>query len=164
MSLLPIVLMLAGLAFVIAEVFFVSFGLLSLIALVLILGADALAFQHSTTYGWTLVVLQVILVPVLIRLAFFVLPRLPFGRRMLLTAPVTKPGAGLPDLETLVGRRGRALSDLRPSGTAQLDDVRVSVVATGGLIPRDAPIVVVEVEGSEVRVRAASSPTADRVP
>lgn len=150
---LPIVLVLAGLTFVIAEVFFVSMGLLSVIAGTLILAGDYLAFQHSQAFGWTLVILQILLIPILIRGAFKVLPRLPFGRRMLLQAPAEKPRAGTPAYARLVGEEGRTLSDLRPGGTATIGDQRLSVVAQGRFIPRDTEIRVVSVDGSEIRVR-----------
>ena len=153
MNVLPIVLMLLGLAFIIAEIFVVSFGVLSLIAGALILGADILAFEISPAYGWVLIVLQLILIPLTIRGAFKALPKLPFGRRMLLDGPVTPKGGAGPDLEPLAGRHGRALTDLRPSGKADIDGRRVSVVAAGRMIPEGTELVVVDVEGSEVRVR-----------
>lgn len=151
--LLAIVLVLAGFAFIVAEVFFVSLGLLSLIAGSLILAGDYLAFQHSQAFGWTMVVLQIVLIPVIIRGAFLVLPKLPFGRRMLLEAPKKKPRAGTPGFEDLLGREGRTLSDLRPGGMAVVDGQRISVVAAGRYIPRDTEISVVTVDGSEVQVR-----------
>jgi len=150
--LLAIVLVLAGLAFVVAEVFFVSMGLLSLVAGALILTGDYLAFQQGLTAGWIMVILQIVLIPLLIRGSFKVLPRLPFGRRMLLAAPASKRAAP-PPYADLVGREGRSLSDLRPGGTALLGDQRLSVVALGRFLPRGTEIRVVEVEGSEIRVR-----------
>ena len=44
-------------------------------------------------------------------------------------------------------------TDLRPSGKADIDGRRVSVVAVGRMIPQDTELVVVDVEGSEIRVR-----------
>lgn len=151
--LLPILLVLVGMVFVVAEVFFVSLGLLSVIAGAFILTGDYLAFQYSQTFGWVMVALQLVLIPLLIRGAFLVLPKLPFGRRMLLEAPETPRGHGSPDHDALVGRQGKSLSDLRPSGVALVGEQRMSVVAVGPFIPEDTEIQVVGVEGSEVRVR-----------
>ena len=151
--LVAIVLTLVGLAFVVAEVFFVSAGLLGLVALTMFILADVAAFGESQLAGWTLVLLQVILVPLLVRQAFQILPRLPFGRRMLLTEPPRPTEAGVPDLAHLVGRAGVALTDLRPSGMAAFGEERVSVVALGGFIGREQAVVADSVEGSEVRVR-----------
>ena len=156
--LVPIVLLVIGLALVVAEVFFVSMGLLSLMAGTCILAADLLAFQQGSTEGWTLVVLEIVLVPSIVWGAFRILPRLPFGRQMLLGGPASPPPTELENLDQLVGREGRALTDLRPAGTVLFGDRRVTVVAIGDLIPKDADVVVSAVEGPEVRVRATRTP------
>lgn len=153
MMILPIVLMLVGLAFIIAEIFIVSFGLLSLIAGALIIAADVMAFEISHTYGWILIVLQIVLIPLTIKGAFAALRHTAFGRRMMLDGPATAKGRAVPDFQDLAGRHGRALTDLRPSGKADIDGRRVSVVAIGRLIPQGTDLVVVDVEGSEIRVR-----------
>ena len=159
--LLAIVLLLVGLALVVAEVFFVSMGLLGLMAGMCMLGADLLAFEEGPVQGWTLIAIQIVLIPLLIWLAFRWLPKLPFGRRMLLRGPVTAPQGGFRDLDPLVGREGKALTDLRPAGTAQFGEERVTVVAIGGLIPKDSDVLVTAVEGPEVRVRATHVPEMD---
>jgi len=151
---LPIVLAIVGLALVVAEVFFVSMGMLSLLAGICILGADLLAFEQGPVTGWTFVAVEIVLVPVLVWLAFRALPHLPFGRRLLLTGPVTEPTGGFTGLDRFVGRAGKAVTDLRPAGTAAFDEERVSVVSIGGYIPRGSDVVAVSVEGPELKVRA----------
>lgn len=54
----------------------------------------------------------------------------------------------------LVGLTGTALTNLRPSGTAEIDGRRIDVVTEGGLIESGAEIKVVAVEGLRVVVRA----------
>jgi len=56
----------------------------------------------------------------------------------------------------LVGKRGKALSLLRPSGTVEIDGRRVSVITAGAFIPAGASVEVVSVEGSRVVVKAVS--------
>jgi membrane-bound serine protease (ClpP class) len=152
--LLPIVLLIVGLAFVVAEVFFVSMGALTLMALVCIIGADVLAFGQGQAQGWVLVAVEIVCVPLLVWLAFRVLPHVPFGRRMLLTGPATEPGGGFESLDRLVGRDGEAVTDLRPAGTVAFDGERHTVVSVGGMVPRGSRVRVVKVVGPEVRVRA----------
>lgn len=151
--LMAIILLLVSLGFVLAEVFFPSFGLLGLIAGVCILFADILAFEQGQTIGWAFVVAEVVLVPTVVWGGFKILPKLPFGRRMILEGPVTSPGAGTPQHSHLEGQVGVALTSLRPAGLARIGDERLSVVALGGLIEEDTPITVVSVEGTEIRVR-----------
>ena len=155
---LAILLTILALGLILAEVFFPSFGLFGVMAGLLILLADAPAFEESRGLGWVFVVSQVILIPLVVRWAFQILPRLPWGRRMVLSGPATPPTPGVQDFRRLLGRTGRATTDLRPAGVAQFGDERVSVVGLGGMIPRSSEVVVVSVEGVEVRVRAAEDP------
>jgi membrane-bound serine protease (ClpP class) len=150
---LAVVLTLLGLGLILAEVFFPSLGLLGLMAGACILAADLFAFDVGNGVGWAFVVAQVLLVPTVVWLGFKALPHLSFGRRMLLEGPVTRPAPGLPDLGHLAGQRGVALTALRPAGLARFGEERVSVVSLGGMIDRDTPVVVVAVEGAEIRVR-----------
>jgi membrane-bound serine protease (ClpP class) len=85
-----------------------------------------------------------------------VLPRLPFGRRLVLDTEMeaaqgyTSP----PDSDRLqLGRTGIALSPLRPAGVADIDGVRVDVVSDGGFIAPGAAIEVTRVEGNRIVVR-----------
>ena len=54
-----------------------------------------------------------------------------------------------------VGRRGIALSPLRPSGTAEIDGRRLSVVAEGEFIPARSAVSIVAVDGPRIVVRRA---------
>lgn len=158
------ILVLVGLAFVLAEVFFPSLGLFGLIATGLIILADVLAFEESEPLGWSFIAAEIVLIPFVVYGGFRLLPRLPFGRRMILAGPTMKPGAGAPDLEYLRGKTGEALTDLRPVGTARFGDDRVPVIAVGGLIEVKTAIRVVAVEGSEIHVRPVPASTSDAAP
>lgn len=54
----------------------------------------------------------------------------------------------------LLGKTGRALTTLRPSGTALIEDIKYDVVTDGGFISRDEEIEVVQVEGVRIVVRS----------
>lgn len=53
----------------------------------------------------------------------------------------------------LIGKHGVALTDLRPSGTALIDDERVDVVTEGGFINKGTTVKVIKTEGARVVVR-----------
>ncbi len=93
------------------------------------------------------------LIPLTVQLAFKALPHTRFGKTMMLTGPTENPGAGAPDLSHLMGEAGPALTDLRPSGTARLAGERVSVVSQGGMIDKGTRVVVISIEGTEIKVR-----------
>jgi membrane-bound serine protease (ClpP class) len=85
-----------------------------------------------------------------------VLPRLPFGRRLVLEAEMgAEQGYTSPpesDRRQL-GRTGTALSPLRPAGVADIDGLRVDVVSDGDFIEAGTAIEVTRVEGNRVVVR-----------
>ncbi|MDA8441256.1 MAG: hypothetical protein M0Z55_02670 [Peptococcaceae bacterium] len=53
----------------------------------------------------------------------------------------------------LPGRCGRALTPLRPAGTAEFDGERLDVVTEGGFIAKGAIVKVLRVEGARIIVR-----------
>jgi membrane-bound serine protease (ClpP class) len=152
---LPIVLTIVGLFFVVAEVFFPSLGMFGLIAAGAIVAADWAAWNESSTFFWVLVAVQIVLVPVLLRLAFRVLPSLPFGRAMLLPEAPPQGESGVEPSRHLLGASGTTVTDLRPSGTAQIGEERRTVVAETGVIASGTPVTVVAVEGYRIVVRPA---------
>lgn len=79
-----------------------------------------------------------------------------------LKAPIAEPNAveaavDTPESPTLVGKRGRALTPLRPSGTALVGDEPVDVVTDGTFLDAETEIEVTLVEGSRIVVRAIES-------
>lgn len=85
-----------------------------------------------------------------------VLPRLPFGRRLVLDTGMAAGMGWVSAPETdrqWLGHTGTALSPLRPSGIATLDGTRVDVVSEGEFIDAGTPIDVVRVEGNRIVVR-----------
>ena len=87
--------------------------------------------------------------------------RMPFISKYILNA---ESGA-MPRPETgLLGLRGVARSDLRPSGIAVIDGKRLDVVAESGLIARGSAVTVVKVDGFRVVVRATTSETTAPLP
>ena len=156
-----IVLLILGLAFVLAEVFFPSLGLLAVIAAACFLIADVMAFDTGGQFwGWMFIAFEVVMIPLTVRLAFKWLPKFGFGRRMLLPQP-EDVGAGLPDLNHLLSKEGRAETDLQPSGRALFGTERHSVVARSGVIAAGTPLIVVAIEGSEIQVRAVDEASPD---
>ena len=88
-----------------------------------------------------------------------VLPRLPFGRRLVLeTGMQTDLGyVSAPESDRQwLGRTGTALSPLRPAGIAEIDGARVDVVSDGGFIEAGTPILVTRVDGNRIVVRASA--------
>lgn len=81
-------------------------------------------------------------------LKFF--PESRLARKFISQSTTGELGVAKPDL---LNGTGVALSQLRPSGTANINGQRVDVVTEGGLIERGATIKVVAVEGARIVVR-----------
>ncbi|AHF06821.1 NfeD family protein [Desulfitobacterium metallireducens] len=58
-----------------------------------------------------------------------------------------------PSYEHFLGKRGVALSQLRPAGVAEVEGERLDVVTEGGFISQGTKIKVIEVEGTRIIVR-----------
>ena len=56
------------------------------------------------------------------------------------------------DLKYLLGRQGKALTDLRPSGIGRFDDVNFDVLSEGNYISKGAEIKIIRVEGAKLVV------------
>lgn len=87
---------------------------------------------------------------------FRLLPRLPFGRRLVLqTGMQTDLGyASAPERDRQwLGRAGTAVSPLRPAGIAEIDGDRVDVVSDGDFIESGTAILVTRVDGNRIVVR-----------
>ncbi len=59
----------------------------------------------------------------------------------------------------LIGRQGRAVTPLRPSGIAEIDGRRLDVTTAGLFVPAGTMVEVVRVQGSRIEVRPLSTET-----
>ena len=85
-----------------------------------------------------------------------VLPRLPFGRRLVLETELTanEGFASAPETDRAwLGKRGTAASMLRPAGIADIEGERVDVVSEGEFIDAGEQLTVVRVDGNRIVVR-----------
>ena len=145
-----------GLVFILAEIFFVSFGLLTLCSLGSFAGGIVIAFNAGEGYGITFIILVVILIPFMIAFGLKFMPRTHWGRKLMPKSPTPEEvtGTGVKSgLGGLLDKEGRTMSMCRPAGTAAFDGERHDVVSEGLTIPPDRPVKVVRVEGNRIVVR-----------
>lgn len=57
------------------------------------------------------------------------------------------------DLKYLLGKQGVAITDLRPSGTADFDGIEFDVISEGKYISKDTRLVIYKVQGSKLIVK-----------
>jgi membrane-bound ClpP family serine protease len=61
--------------------------------------------------------------------------------------------SGTENLEEYLGKKGRTLTALHPSGTAEFDGMRLDVVSEGEYLPKDVQVRIFKVEGRRVVVK-----------
>lgn len=153
----------AGVLLLAAEVFVVpGFGIVGALGIGAILGGLILAMLGAgVTWSFAGAIVARVVFALLAALAASLvalrfLPRLPFGRQLILQTELG-PGAGASSEEHgaggWIGRRGRAVSTLRPAGTADFDGERREVFADAGWIAPDTAIEVIRTEGPRLVVR-----------
>lgn len=148
-----IILQLLGVAAIIAEIIIPSFGVISVIAGTLLVLSLYIVFTDvSTAMGYTLLVADLFLIPA----AIF------YGTKILEHSPVTlnkqlrsSDGASSQKkgLDHFMGLDGTAVSDLRPSGVADIHGERIDVVTRGEYIEKESAITVLSVTANSVIVK-----------
>ena len=152
---LPVILQLAGVVVLIAEIILPSGGILTIIAAGLFGYSLYMVFAGISTFaGMVFVMADVVMLP-------FVLI---IGIKLLAKSPVTLKtnlskdngySSQSEDLDALNGASGIAVTTLRPAGTALINNERVDVVSRGEFIEKGTQVEVIEVEGNQVIVRQA---------
>jgi membrane-bound serine protease (ClpP class) len=150
-----------------------GFGLLGALGLVALLGGLGLSLV-GVGATWEVVLLAAgrVVLALLLALAaalalLRVLPRLPFGRRLVLETEMAADAgyASAPEGDRRrLGQRGTAASPLRPAGLADLAGERVDVVSDGEFIDAGAPLEVIRADGNRIVVRRPREPTERREP
>ena len=162
-------LLLAGIGVILlaAELFVIpGFGVAGVLGILAIVGALLLSLVGAGDTSQVLMIaagrvvfsLLIALTASLVILRY--LPRLPFGRRLILEAGL---GAGqefgsAPDSDRRwLGKKGRASSLLRPAGIAVIEGERVDVVSEGELIDAGQFVEVTRVDGNRIVVRQVTN-------
>lgn len=91
------------------------------------------------------------LISVIMWMKFF--PKTGVGGKMALQTDLKDAKAQEPGLETLIGKQGTTLTDLRPSGIAQIEGRRVDVITQGSMINKGQTISVIDVNANRVIVK-----------
>lgn len=149
----PVFLQLIGTLVIIAEIILPSGGILSILATCLFGYSLYLVFTElSASAGVAFIIADTILVPALVY----------FGIKFMAKSPVTLRAklsredgvtAQPSDQNKYLGSVGHAISDLRPSGVAMIEDERLDVVTQGEYIGKQTKIIVIEVRGNQIVVK-----------
>ena len=57
------------------------------------------------------------------------------------------------DMEYLIGKKGVAITDLRPSGKGEFDGVKLDILSSNYYIKKDTPLMITEVKNNRIIVQ-----------
>jgi membrane-bound serine protease (ClpP class) len=158
-----ILLVISGVVLLAAEIFIIpGFGVAGVLGIAALLSGLSLSLIGGgatwdfilKTVGRVIFSLLLAIVGSLVLLRF--LPRLPFGKRLILETGLAAGEGYASPPETdhnWLGKGGTTVSPLRPSGIADVEGERVDVVSDGEFIEAGAQIVVSRVDGNRIVVR-----------
>jgi membrane-bound serine protease (ClpP class) len=138
------------------EILLPSFGLITLVGVTCVVISLIAAFSVSRPVGFAFVAVVVVSIPFVVYLAVKMFRRtsLAFGPEDTSGARGNARAALAEDAAGLVpGARGVVLTTLRPSGTANFDGRKVSVVTRGEMVEAGVQVEVLRVEGIRTVVR-----------
>lgn len=160
-----------GLMLLLLEIFvFPGFGISGILGILALLGGLSLSLVGSgATWDFMLEALQRVVVALLLAfllslLMLRVLPRLPFGRRLVLESGLPAGEGHATETEgdrQWVGRTGSAVSPLRPAGIADIAGSRLDVVSEGEFIESGTAITVTKADGGRIVVRRLRTPNVE---
>lgn len=159
-----ILIFIVGLVLLLIEIFYIpGFGLLGILGIILMIGSIFFGL-----IGDFPVISENEISNALIQLAFSLvgsivflfilwrfLPGVPIWGRLVLSTSENQTEGFIsnPDFSHLLGKRGKALTQLRPAGIALIENKRYDVLTEGEFISKDEDVEVVEVTGSKIVVK-----------
>lgn len=147
METISIILIIIGIALLVAEIFIPSFGVTGTVGLIGIIAGIILSAE-SLEQGiiMFLVILAIVLVLMFIAYRFVASKRSP-----LVLKENLKEEQGS-DLEYFMDKQGVALTTLRPSGKGSFDGVKLDVLTTGEYIKKSEHIKITSIQGKKIFV------------
>lgn len=140
------------------EIFLPSGGLIGIGSAICLVAGIVLFFQVDTTLGLISTIITLIALPFAVIFALQIWPHTPIGRALTLgnqdaSQAYTQAQTVKSKRISLVGKTGRALTELRPVGECLIDGERYECIAGSTVIDADADVEVVESDGMMLKVR-----------
>lgn len=139
------------------ELFLPTGGILGMLALSSMIVGITFAFKQGLLQGAIFLTLSGVGVPVALKLFFWAWPRTSMGRKMTVRSVAAEETIGNMQshqvLDLLVGKTGKTLSELRPSGIVDFEGRRIDAISEGILIAEGLPVVCISAQGGHVVVK-----------
>ena len=151
-----LILCLLGLALLIIELLLPGFGvsgIMGILCLLAVIVIEFLTASATTAYIVAAVLIAILILMVVLFIRSMkggLLFRSPIVLKDQIDAEAVKLTSG--PLDDLIGRKGTAVTPLRPSGIVLIDGKRYSVESQATFVDRDAEVTVISVEGTKITV------------
>lgn len=161
-----IIFAIAAVILFVIEVFVPTGGVAGLLATLSTGAFVVFLFMHDVGSGLVGAFLVLMAMPVVLYLVVRFWPDTPIGRLMTLRSEPRHSSADHGDagieateeaVSTLVGKRGRSITPLRPVGVCEIDGRRRDCISESGTIPAEVEVEVVAADGLQVKVRQADA-------
>lgn len=153
-----------GFILLLVEIFYVpGFGLIGISGIVMMIGSIFFSLigdlpsltENEISNALIQLAFSLLASFIAVYLLWKFLPGIPAWKRLILfTTEEDKIGfTSNPDLSFLVGKTGKTLTQLRPTGIALIEDKRYDVITEGEFIPKDELVEVLQVVGNKIVVK-----------
>jgi len=157
----PMVLLLFAVLLIFMEIFIPSGGIISVFSCAAVIASVAVGFSRGVTTGMVVLLIDLVVVPLTVVLAFKSWRYTPLGRTMIIRRP-DNAASVLPDTEeyrlrqVMIGKRGVAKTPLLPSGDIVIEGRTFDAVSKGMPIEAGQRIEIVDVSALRLVVRPLS--------
>lgn len=162
-SAIEIIMFVVGLVLLIIEIFVLpGFGIFGVMGIILMIASLFLGLiADFPLVDWNMLSFAIIqlasafvLGAIVIYILLKFLPKTQIWNKLVLQTNIDAKSGYVSTIQAkeLIGKKGKALTDLRPSGTVLIDNKRIDVVTAGEYIERGNKIIVISEEGSKVVV------------
>lgn len=153
-NMLVLFLFLGAISLIILEMF-IPGGIMGVLGIVALIGSIVIINEVTHTITFVIIVSVVLFVLLYLFNIYVLKKKLLFLNRLVLEEEIsTEKGYVAKESQIeLVGKNLVALTDLRPAGTAILNDVKYDVVTEGDFIEKGNSLIVTQVEGMRIVVR-----------
>ena len=139
------------------ELFLPTGGILGMLALSSMIVGITFAFKQGLLQGAIFLTISGVGVPVALKLFFWAWPRTSMGKKMTVRSAAAEETIGNmashQALDLLVGKTGKTLSELRPSGIVDFEGRRIDAISEGILIAEGLPVLCISAQGGHVVVK-----------
>lgn len=143
------------------EVFIPSAGIIAVTSAVVAIAGIVCLFRYDTNWGLIGSLAVMVIGPILGGFMLKIWPSTPIGRRLIYGDQTEEDRQRLAESEramqaerlALIGLEGKAITDLRPIGMAQIGDNRYEVLAESGWIKAGSPLRITQADGAQIKVR-----------